>query len=1700
MLLKLLRFLFLLLFFTPLSSLAQDWRLTVISKIEKDGGPCEGATITFYKNGKQVDQKITGADGKFRYEFEPNGDYRMEVTKVGCIKKLFTFNTKGVSTEDASDQKFEFNIKAIELFEQTDDCDVSQLNKPLIKVAFDPNKKAFEMDEAYSNLMLDVLAQLEDCRKLAVANTKKYNKAMQDGQNAMNKKDYQTAIARFTEAMQYRPKSEEAAAKKKEAEDILAGGAKMETDYKAAMAAGAAAVAAKDYDKAIAEYTKAGTIKPKEAEPPKKVEEVRNLKKAAEADAEFNKLLQDGAAAMTAKEYQKAMDLYVKAKGLKSDHPEPPKKIAELKVLLDNLGKYDAAMKKGNEQLSSRNWDASIAAFTEALAAKKDDPEATKKLAEANAAKAKDKAEADQQKKFDDAMKAGNAALSATKWDDAITQYKIALDAKKDDATATAKMKEAENGKKKAEEAAKTEAAYKAAMDKGSKALTEKKWQDAVAGFTEALGVKKDDAPAKQKLAEANAGLEAWKKEQGLQAQYDEAMKRGNDAGTARKWDAAITAYKEALNLKKDDAVAKQKLTEAETAKKAEEDAAKLAELQKKYDEAMKRGNDAFAAKKYDDAIKGYNDALVVKTGDETAKQKIAEVEAAKLSAADAAKQAEIQKKYDEAMKRGNDAFAAKKYDDAIKGYNDALVVKTGDETAKQKIADVEAAKLAAADAAKQAEIQKKYDEAMKRGNDAMTAKKYDDAIKGFSYALVVKAEDAAAKTKLADAEAAKKASEEGKKVEELYSAAMNRGKDAMTTKKYEEAITAFNEALTHKKEDVSAKTKLNEATAALEKLNADAEAQKKYDDAMARGTAAMNEKKWSDAIAAYSDALAVKKDDPTAKVKKTEAETNQKKEMGEAQLQKKYEDAMAKGKSAVDASKWQEAVNAYKEALTYKKDDSDAAAKLKDAETKLKEENDKLAAERNYEAAMKEGETAFGTSKYQLAVDAFKKALTFKKDDAVAVQKLTEAEAKLKEAGEKAASKKQYDEAMARGNVALKGTKWGEAILGFKDALTAIPDDATASAKLKEAEEGLKKQTEKEGAEKEYQLAMEKGNSALAEKNYQSSIDAYNNALVYKPNDALASKKKAEAEAALKLIADNEKNFNDLLTQGKNAFDNQEWQKALDAYKKAKTIKSDHPEPSTKIPVCEEKLLEEKLMKDAAAKIETEYQKHMKEGASLYTKKLYEEALKQFISASDLKKEEAEPKNKIKEIEDLLAQNKNAAEQAKKLEEDFQAALKEGDAAVSSKDYTLALEKFNFAKQLKPAAPEPPKRISDVNKLIDGDRKAKQLEEEYARAMKEGEDAEQAMNWTAAIKAYRDKALVLKPGDPEAKRKLEESEKAFKDKAFADSVAQAQKDLAEKFNKLINDARAAYTAKDFKTSLSTYEAAHNLKKDEPEPPKKIEELKLLIKQMDEEALVRQNQDKLDKEYQKAMDEGNKAVLDKKYQLALDKFKHAQNLKATEKDPPQRIEEVEEILRKLKEAEDQAAIAKENERKYKEAMKSGEVGVTKKDYVGAKKLFEEALSIKTDDALAKQRIEFVNGKLREIGENEKEIKYKAAITRGANDEKLKKYPEAITAYKDALVYKPSDAFAQQKITELQKLIKNDAVAVDNTKKEDKWAKYPQGTTTETVSAPGCITIRTVVKKGEDVQVFEKKHYNWGGTTYFRDGQEITGTDYQAGIK
>ncbi len=820
------RFFLLIFFITGILAKAQTpppiiYQIPVQGKIVDDGdSPIPGSVIQVYSGSKVVATTTTGADGKYTFQVPVNADYIISVSGPGMVTKKFMISARGIPPERIN-EPFNTIEATVGLWKKVEGVDYAALNQPTNKYYYNPDKQKLEYDKAYLDQMLQLIGQLREQEK----NLEK-NKAAAE-------KNYQTAIKRA---------------------DVSFG--------------------KKDWANAKSAYQEAGGLKPTENYPKLQISAIEAAIKAdadakakadadakakADADAAAKKKAADDAAAKAAADAKAKADADAAAKA---------KVDADAKAAADAKAKADA--------------DAKAKADAEAAAKKKaaDDAAAkaaadTKAKADADAA-AKAKADAD-----------AKAAADAKAKADAAAKAKLDADAKaKADADAAAKAKADADAKASADAKAKADAAAKAKAD------------------ADAAAKAKADADAKAKLdadAKAKAAADAAAK---AKADADAAAKLKADAAAKAKAeadakakadaDAAAKAKAEADAKAKADADAAAKLKADAAAKaKAEADAKNksAAEIEAKYQAAIKKGDEGFKTKNWDNAITAYQEALGYKAKDKYAEGQLGKIEAAKAAEAkakaDADAAAKAKAEADAKGKANADAAAKAKAEADAKAKADA------DAAAKLK-ADAAAKAKAEADAKNKsaAEIEAKYQAAIKKGDEGFKAKDWDNARTAYQEALGYKAKDKYAEAQLGKIDAAKAADEKAKADADAaakakaeadllakYNAAIKKGDDNFKKKEWTTAKAGYNEALGLKPAEKYPKDQLaaiDKAIADYMAANAtDASNDVQYKAAMVRGDNDMKFKKYKDAVGAYTEALTYKPNDPTAKVKLSDAQKN---------------------------------------------------------------------------------------------------------------------------------------------------------------------------------------------------------------------------------------------------------------------------------------------------------------------------------------------------------------------------------------------------------------------------------------------------------------------------------------------------------------------------------------------------------------------------------------------------------------------------------------------------------------------------------------------------------------------------------------------------------------------------------------------------------------------------------------------------------
>jgi hypothetical protein len=1332
---------------------------------------------------------------------------------------------------------------------------------------------------------------------------------------------------------------------------------------------------------------------------------------------------------------------------------------------------YDAAVKKADKFFASEQWKEAKEEYLIAQKAKPEELHPSFQLGEIQSKLIKQE-QADA--KYNAAMEAANKAYAAKDFQRAIGDYQTAKSLKPSSTEPDAKIKEIQGM---LANQAKTEQDYLAAINEGDKALIVNNFEQAKTAFQKAAELKPSETYPKNKLAEIN---DFMAKSAAKDKEYTAAVEAGNKAIAAKDLTAAKAEFQKAQGLKPKEQLPQDKLKEIEGLM------ANQAKVEQNYLAAIQKAEDALKANQYDAAKAGFAEASGIKPSEEYPKNKIKEIDDY-LS-----KQQAKEKEYTDAIASADKALKALDYTTAKTGYEKAIGIKPQEAYPKGKIAEIEG--VLAANAKKEQE----YTMAIQEADKALTAKNYEGAKTAYQKAGGLKPDEKYPKDKIVEIDGI--LAEQNKKNEE-YQKIIAEGDEALAAANYSGAKTAFEKAGGLKPSEAYPKTKLKEIEGILAKEAAN---EKAYADAIAAGDLSLKDKKYDAAKKSYQAAATLKAGEAYPKDKISEIDGLL---AEQAKQEQAYTAAIALADQALSSKDYTTAKTEFEKASGLKPAEAYPKDKLKEITALL------AAAEKNeaaYAEAIKKGDAAFGKETYEEAKIAYNEALKLKPAEVYPKDKIAEVDAKIaakqKELEEiriakekEAAQEKLYQDAIAKGDGALKSKDYAAAVTAYQSALAIKANETYPTDKIKEAQTAI---AALEKVEQDYTAALKTGDDALAASDFVNAKAAYNKALGIKPNEkypkdkiAEADKLAANAEAAALAKAEAEKKdkeYQDQITAADADLSSKSFESAIKKYNAALAVKPNEQYPKDKIKEANGLITAAMNAKEAAAnaaKKEAEYAALIKEGDAALGSKKFDDAKAKY-NAALLVKDEQYPKDKIKEADKMIADElaamgaKEAAEKAAKKEAEYAALIKEGDAALSAKKYDDAKTKYNAALLVKDDQ-YPKDKIKEADGLIAAamnEKEAAKKEAEYLALVTQADGAVKEKKYDEAV-GFFNKALAVKPSETYPQTKIDEINAMMGEKAAADAAKKKAAEQLENYNKQIAVADALLAKSSLEEAKSAYNKAIEIKS-EDYPKKQIEEINARIAKLaaDKEAIAisKVKDAKLDAEYSKVLEGANSKFVTADYTAAIEGYNAALKLKPNETYPVEQIKiakkKQEEQL--AEEARRKAAEEESYETKatYLNIIAKADQFFAEEDYPSAKGKYEEALTVmdeqypkdqlkaiidkkakekaKADaDALAKADAAKVKAKL--------DQDYQIALDKANAFYDVKKIESALAAYEFASSLKPGEQFPKDRIKEIQ-----DQLAMADAKAEEARLAKERQMAAKEQAAQNELAFNDLIKKAD----------------------------------
>jgi tetratricopeptide (TPR) repeat protein len=587
----------------------------------------------------------------------------------------------------------------------------------------------------------------------------------------------------------------------------------------------------------------------------------------------------------------------------------------------------EVALKKfladANTEYHEKRFEAALKTYGKVIEIDAEHVLASERITEITFIIAQAKAEQEKEIRFAELVTKGDIAMSQSDFAQAVNDYRDASGIKQDDAVLNLKLADAENKFGEQQLALEKGNQYTKLIEDADKSLLENKLDNAKAFYSQALEVDNTQSYPREQIEKINTLLAEAEKKQQAEAAYNEHLALAKQHFDSRSWDLAITEYNKALQLNPDAELPKQQITEVNRLK--ENEASELANNQA-YQAFIEDGNSSLSQKKYEAAIQAFTNALNLRPDESFPKQKIAEIEllvneekvmaekesnyASLIATADqqfsnenfessrenynkalalfserehpasriseintivAGKAAaqELEARYAALINEADSDFNTNNYQSAQLRYTDAMAMKPSEQHPKIKLEEI---KAIFSDLAKQEELNRNYSQKIELADQRFSNELLDEALAAYREATQLKPNESYPFDQISLIETKKQALAAAKELETRVNNLKAQGDNLLSNNQLDEASGVFDQILSIDPANIYAASKKAEISLAIEA--AERENKSRYDAAIAEGDRLIGLKEYQMAIVSFKTALGFKANDTYAaqKIKQVEA------------------------------------------------------------------------------------------------------------------------------------------------------------------------------------------------------------------------------------------------------------------------------------------------------------------------------------------------------------------------------------------------------------------------------------------------------------------------------------------------------------------------------------------------------------------------------------------------------------------------------------------------------------------------------------------------------------------------------------------------------------------------------------------------------------------------------------------------------------
>jgi len=1168
---------------------------------------------------------------------------------------------------------------------------------------------------------------------------------------------FQRALLEYQKAIQQKPAEPYPQERINELKKLLADIAALEETYKDAISRADNLFAGTRYKDARSGYEEALLLKPKEVYPAQKISEIDGiLARLAKNDADFDRFVNRADSFYMDRDFVQARQNYQLALQIKPNESYPKAMLAktsagvgELEALaLAEEQAYQAAISTADQLFGEENLAEAKKGYENALTIKPREEYPRQKIVEIDGLLASVIArqrELDTQ--YNRIIENADRLFSDTLYPRAKDQYLAALKLKPDEEYPSQKIGEIDSILTTLEQQKEAiEIRYTELISVADKKMELLEYPQARKTFQEALTLKPKEPYPSGKIREIDNILAERTRAEKLETEYNAAVALGDSLLAIAAYGQSKAAFETAISLKPKEVYPATKISEIETLMA---ELAMQQTLNQQYDQAIANADQLFATSDWVQAKTAYQKAQGLKPGETYPAQQLVLIDE---RLAEIAKNEALDQQYSEVIASAEKYFNATKYDSARISFTFAQTLKPAESLPGLRIAQIDSILAALAD---HQAMEEKYAMFISSSDKLFEDKDYEASKAGYQQALLLKPHEQYPSFKVLTIDSILAENARAALLELQYTKAVTWGDSLISANLLVPARGEFENASRLKPEEEYPKTKIADIDLALQDLARQEELEKGYRQEIETGDRLFTEKSWDPAIAAYKRASGLKPNEeyPTQKINEIDSIIQEIARL--IALDKEYLGAITNGEKLLAGKDYDSARVTFTAAQSLKPSETLPGIRIAQIDSILLSLAAQKALDEEYAALVTSADKFLVNKDYSMARGDYSKALALKPSESYPASKVTEIDGILKENARLAALELQYTGAINRGDSLLSADLLTDARGEFETASVLKPGETYPKAKLAEIDLALEDLARQQALDKKYLEELETGDRLFADKSWAPAVAAYERAGKLKPSETYPGQQIDKIESIRKEIVrqlEIDSQYKSIIARADQLFNARSLDSSRIEFARAGELKPEQSYWQEQIAEIDRLLAEQK-------RINEEYQAGITSADALLAGQKYEEARDGYQSASLIKPAESYPREKIKEINKILAEILG-------LRKTFDLLVTNGDQFFASKEYYKASENFRQALELFPDESHPKEQLRIANVKIDSIYRANKAD--YDKAVGEGDGFFNSYEYDKAIDAYT-RAITFLPREDYPRQMIAKIRKTISENAIAD-------------------------------------------------------------------------------------------------------------------------------------------------------------------------------------------------------------------------------------------------------------------------------------------------------------------------------------------